>query len=108
MNKKSRLLLVVMLLCSITMQLYGQTHTVKNSFKHKFTCELIDDIEVNYTAYYDYDDNEIYHGPFAAKYSIECSCHGISQNRFSAQYKCKLNQIIAAAIENRDLPASVS
>lgn len=77
MNKKSRLLLVVMLLCSITMQLYGQTHTVKNSFKHKFTCELIDDIEVNYTAYYDYDDNEIYHGPFAAKYSNDININGV-------------------------------
>ena len=59
MKKKLTLLFVVMMLCSITLQLYGQTHTIKRSFKHKFTCELVDDIEVNYTVYYDNDDNEI-------------------------------------------------
>lgn len=77
MKNNSTLLFVVMILCSITLQLYGQTHTIKRSFKHKFTCELVDDIEVNYSAYYDNDDNEIYHGSFAAQYSENINYNGV-------------------------------
>lgn len=73
--------LAALFLCGMTMQLYGQTHkthSVKKSFTQQFpACELTDDVEVNFTAYYDEDDNEIYHGPFSAKHLRNLNRNGV-------------------------------
>lgn len=73
--------LAALFLCGMTMQLYGQTHkthSAKKSFTQKFpACELTDDIDVNFTAYYDDDDNERYHGPFTAKHLRNLNQNGV-------------------------------
>ena len=76
-----RIGLSVLIICGATMQLNGQTHkthSAKMSFTQKFpACELVDDIEVNLTAYYDDNDNDIYHGPFSAKHLRNLNANGV-------------------------------
>ena len=71
----------MLIICGTVIQLNGQTrktHSAEMCFTQLFpSCELTDQITVNLTAYYDDNDNDVYHGPFSAKHLRNLNANGV-------------------------------
>lgn len=76
-----KLCLVMLIICGTGIQLNGQTrktHSAEMCFTQLFpSCKLTDQITVNLTAYYDDNDNDVYHGPFSAKHLRNLNANGV-------------------------------
>ena len=80
-NQLAKLVCIVVMVYCMVIPLSAQT---KKIHPHHFTyqvtfpnTQLWDDIKVNCKAYYDEEDNDIYHGPFSANHVRELNAQGV-------------------------------